>query len=86
LVLTSSTSFGALTCVAGYLIFNQIKLSQMMNWSAPLQRACRDNQIDILFAIFGAQNQEILIPHQNQVEKNIEDTRRCATEGGAHLP
>jgi hypothetical protein len=42
-------------------------------------------ETDKLFAIFGAQNQEILIPHQNQVEKNLEDTRRCATEGGAHL-
>jgi hypothetical protein len=41
---------------------------------------------DILFAIFGSQNQEMLILHQNQVEKNIEDTKRCATEGGAHLP
>jgi hypothetical protein len=41
---------------------------------------------DILFAIFGAQNQEILILHQNQVEKNLKDTRRRATEGGAHLP
>jgi hypothetical protein len=40
---------------------------------------------NILFAIFGAQNHEILIPHQNQVEKNLEDTRRRATEGGAHL-
>jgi hypothetical protein len=41
---------------------------------------------DILFAIFGAQNEEILIPHQNQVEKNLEDTTRNATKGGAHLP
>jgi hypothetical protein len=41
---------------------------------------------DILFAIFEAQNQEILIPHQNQVEKNLEDTRRHATERGVHLP
>jgi hypothetical protein len=43
-------------------------------------------EMDILFAIFGARNQEILIPYQNQVEKNLEDTRRHATEGGAHLP
>jgi hypothetical protein len=43
-------------------------------------------KMDILFAIFGAQNQEILILHQNQVEKNLEDTRRRAIEGGAHLP
>jgi hypothetical protein len=44
-------------------------------------------EMDILFAIFGAQNQEILIPHQNQVDnKNLKDTRRRATEGGAHLP
>jgi hypothetical protein len=43
-------------------------------------------EMDILFAIFEAQNQEILIPHQNQVEKNLEDTRRCDTKGGAHLP
>jgi hypothetical protein len=43
-------------------------------------------KIDILFAIFEAQNQEILISYQNQVEKNLEDTRRRATEGGAHLP
>jgi hypothetical protein len=42
--------------------------------------------MDILFAIFGVQNQEILISHQNQVEKYLEDTRRRATEGGAHLP
>jgi hypothetical protein len=41
---------------------------------------------NILFAIFGAQDQEILISHQNQVEKNLEDTRRRATKGGAHLP
>jgi hypothetical protein len=79
----SSTSFGALTCFAGHLIFHQIKVCQMMNWSAPLRRARRD---DLLFVIFGAQNQEILILHQNQVEKNLEDTRRRATEGGAHLP
>jgi hypothetical protein len=43
-------------------------------------------ETDILFAIFGAQNQEILISHQNQVEKNLEDMRRRATEGRAHLP
>jgi hypothetical protein len=43
-------------------------------------------EMDILFAIFGAQNQEILIPYKNQVEKNSEDTRRRATKGGAHLP
>jgi hypothetical protein len=43
-------------------------------------------ETDILFAIFGVQNQEILISHQNQVEKNLEDTGRRATEGGAHLP
>jgi hypothetical protein len=43
-------------------------------------------EMDILFAIFGAQNQEILILHRNQVEKNLEDTRRRANEGGAHLP
>jgi hypothetical protein len=42
-------------------------------------------ETDILFAIFGAHNQEILILHQNQVEKNLEDTIRCANEGGAHL-
>jgi hypothetical protein len=39
--------------------------------------------MDILFAIFRAQNQEILILHQNQVEKNLEDTKRRASEGGA---
>ena len=33
--------FGALTCLAGYLIFYKTKLSQMMNWSAPLRRARR---------------------------------------------
>jgi hypothetical protein len=43
-------------------------------------------ETDILFARFGAQNQEILILYQNPVEKNLEDTRRRATEGGAHLP
>jgi hypothetical protein len=43
-------------------------------------------ETDILFALFGAHNQEKLISHQNQVEKNLEDTRRRATEGGAHLP
>jgi hypothetical protein len=42
-------------------------------------------EMDILFAIFGAHNQEILILHQNQVEKNLEDMRRRATEG-VHLP
>jgi hypothetical protein len=26
------------------------------------------------------------IPPQNQVDKNLEDTRRWPTEGGAHLP
>jgi hypothetical protein len=31
-------------------------------------------EMDILFTIFGAQNQEILIPHQNQVKKNIVTT------------
>jgi hypothetical protein len=40
----SYTSFGALTCFAGHSIFHQIKVSQMMNWSAPLRRAHRDNQ------------------------------------------
>jgi hypothetical protein len=40
----NSTSFGVLTCLAGYLIFHRIKLSQMMNWIAPLRRARRDNQ------------------------------------------
>jgi hypothetical protein len=35
----SSTSFGALTCFAGHLIFHQIKVSQIMNCSAPLRRA-----------------------------------------------
>jgi hypothetical protein len=42
-------------------------------------------ETDILFALFGAQNQEILISHQKQVEKNLKGTRRRATEGGAHL-
>jgi hypothetical protein len=32
-----------------------------MNWSAPLQRAHREIKMDILFAIFGAQNKKILI-------------------------
>jgi hypothetical protein len=36
-------SFGALTCLARYLVFHKIKLSQMMNWSAPLQRAHQDD-------------------------------------------
>jgi hypothetical protein len=40
----SSTSFGALTCFAGHLIFHQIKVCQMMNWSAPLRRARRDDR------------------------------------------
>jgi hypothetical protein len=39
----SSTSFGALTCFAGHLIFHLIKVSQMMNWSAPLRRAHQDD-------------------------------------------
>jgi hypothetical protein len=43
-------------------------------------------ETNILFTIFEAQNQEILIPHPNQVKKNLEDMRRRATEGGAHLP
>jgi hypothetical protein len=34
-----SMSFGALTCFAGHLIFHRIKVSQTMNWSAPLRRA-----------------------------------------------
>jgi hypothetical protein len=37
-------SFGALTYFAGYFIFYQIKLPQLMNWSAPLQRAHQDDQ------------------------------------------
>jgi hypothetical protein len=40
----SFTSFGALTCFVGNLFFHQIKVSQMMNWSAPLRRARRDDQ------------------------------------------
>jgi hypothetical protein len=43
LALTSSTSFGALTFLQEYLIFHQIKVSQMMNWSVPLRRAHRDD-------------------------------------------
>jgi hypothetical protein len=39
-----STSFCALTCFVGHLIFHQIKLSQMMNWSAPLRRALQDDR------------------------------------------
>jgi hypothetical protein len=37
--LMNSMSFGALTCLARYLIFHKIKVYQMMNWSAPLRRA-----------------------------------------------
>jgi hypothetical protein len=37
----SFTSFGALTCFTGHLIFHQIKVSQMMNWSELLRRARR---------------------------------------------
>jgi hypothetical protein len=40
----SSTSFCALTCFAGHLIFHWIKVSPMMNWSAPLRRARRDDR------------------------------------------
>jgi hypothetical protein len=43
LILISSTSFDTLTCFTGHLIFHLIKVSQMMNWSAPLQRAHRDD-------------------------------------------
>jgi hypothetical protein len=39
-----SMSFCALTCFAGHLIFHQIKLSQMVNWSAPLRRALQDDR------------------------------------------
>ena len=34
-------SFGALTCLAEYLIFHTTKLSQMVNWSAQLRIAHR---------------------------------------------
>jgi hypothetical protein len=40
----SSMSFGVFTCFVGHLIFHQIKVSQMMNWSAPLRRARRDDR------------------------------------------
>jgi hypothetical protein len=40
----SSMTFGPLTCFVGHLIFHQIKVYQMMNWSAPLRRAHRDDQ------------------------------------------
>jgi hypothetical protein len=40
----SSTSFGALTCFAGHLIFHRIKVSQMMNRYTPLRRAHRHDR------------------------------------------
>ena len=52
-------SFGVLTCLAGYLIFHITKLSQMVNWNAPLQKARRAAETDILFSIFGARNEKI---------------------------
>jgi hypothetical protein len=39
----TSTSFGALTCFAGHLVFHQIKVSQIINWSTQLWRARRDD-------------------------------------------
>jgi hypothetical protein len=53
-----------------YLIFHQIKVFQMMNWSAPL-----------LFAIFGARNKKILNLWWNLCGKTLEVSRRQITEG-----
>jgi hypothetical protein len=82
----SSTSFGALTCFAGYLIFHWIKVSQITNWSAPLWRARRDDQNGyIIYYIWSPESRDI-----NSASKlSWEESRRhekCATEGAAHLP
>jgi hypothetical protein len=42
--LMSFMSFGALTCFVRHLFFCWIKVSQMMNWSAPLRRARQDDR------------------------------------------
>jgi hypothetical protein len=76
-------SFGALTYFAGHLIFHQIKVSQMMNWSAPLRRARRDDWNRYIISYIWSLESRDINPNQNQVEKNLEDTRRRATEGGA---
>ena len=61
-------SFGALTCFAGYLIFHQIKLSQMIIGVYHYEELVETIEMDILFAIFGAQNKKILIL---QIKKRI---------------
>ena len=52
-------SFGALTCFAGYLIFHQIKLSQMIIGVYHYEELVETIEMDILFAIFGARNEKI---------------------------
>jgi hypothetical protein len=45
-----------------YLIFHQIKVSRMMNWSDHYEELVEMIEMDILFAIFGAKNKKILNP------------------------
>jgi hypothetical protein len=56
----SATSFGALTCFVGHLIFYQIKVSQMMNWGTPLRRSRRDDRNEyIIFYIWILESSDI---------------------------
>jgi hypothetical protein len=50
----SSTSYVVLTCLAGYLIFFHIKVSQVKNLIHHCGELVKTIKMDISFAIFGA--------------------------------
>jgi hypothetical protein len=63
-------SFDALTCLVGFAIFHRIKVSQLMNWNAPLQRARRDDR-----------NGPIICDIWSSESKDIKSTLKPTLEG-----
>jgi hypothetical protein len=52
----------------------------MMNWSDHYEELIEMIEMDILFAIFGAQNKKILNPRRNLRGKTLEDSKRRITK------
>ena len=69
-ILTSSMSCVVFTCLAGYSIFHQTKVSQVKNLSTPLWRAHQDDQDRHIICHIWSTGEKVLD------EYDLEDFRR----------
>jgi hypothetical protein len=65
-------SYVVLTCLAGYLIFCHIKVSQVKNLSTPLRRARRDDRDGHIICHIWSTGEEVLDKYDS---KTLEDPR-----------